>query len=70
MTALYEPSGVAAGAVLLVGLGPRARFDGGAAFAAGVAAADLSPLQIFETLHISSPVNHTFFEEGFTKYDG
>ena len=40
LTALYEPAGLAAGAVLLVGLGPRARFDAGAAFSAGVAAAE------------------------------
>jgi leucyl aminopeptidase len=38
LTALYEPSGVGAGSVLLVGLGPRARFDAGAAFSAAVAA--------------------------------
>src|SRR5579885_1993887 len=38
LTALYEPSGVAAGSVLVVGLGPRARFDAGAAFSAAVAA--------------------------------
>jgi leucyl aminopeptidase len=39
LTALHEPAGVEAGSVLLVGLGPRARFDPGAAFTAGVAAA-------------------------------
>ncbi len=39
MAAIYEPGGIAAGAVLLVGLGPRGRFDAGAAFTAGVAAA-------------------------------
>jgi leucyl aminopeptidase len=38
LTVLHEPSGVAAGAVLLVGLGPRSRFDAGAAFTAAVAA--------------------------------
>jgi leucyl aminopeptidase len=38
LTALHGPSGFAAGSVLLVGLGPRARFDPGAAFTAAVAA--------------------------------
>jgi leucyl aminopeptidase len=38
LTALYEPSGIAAGSMLLVGLGPRARFDAGFAFSAAVAA--------------------------------
>ena len=38
LTVLHEPSGMAAGAVLLVGLGPRGRFDAGAAFTAAVAA--------------------------------
>jgi leucyl aminopeptidase len=38
LTALYEPAGVAAGSVLLLGLGPRPRFDAGAAFSAAVAA--------------------------------
>jgi leucyl aminopeptidase len=39
LTALHEPSGFEAGAILLVGLGPRARFDAGAAYTAGVTAA-------------------------------
>ena len=39
LTALYEVSGLGASAVLLVGLGPRARFDPGAAFSAGFAVA-------------------------------
>ena len=38
LTALHEPSGVASAAILLLGLGPRARFDVGAAFGAAVAA--------------------------------
>lgn len=38
LTVLPEPSGLAAGGLLLVGLGPRARFDAGAAFSAAVAA--------------------------------
>src|SRR5262249_46649808 len=38
LTAVYEPVGLAAGAVLVVGLGPRGRFDAGAAFTAGCAA--------------------------------
>jgi leucyl aminopeptidase len=37
LTAMHEPSGVTAGSILLVGLGPRARFDAGAAFSAAVA---------------------------------
>jgi leucyl aminopeptidase len=37
LTPLYEVSGLAAGSVLLVGLGPRSRFDSGAAFSAGFA---------------------------------
>ena len=39
LTALYELSGLEAGAVLLVGLGPRRRFEPGAAFSAGFALA-------------------------------
>jgi leucyl aminopeptidase len=39
LTPLYDVAGLAAGAVLLVGLGPRSRFDSGAAFSAGVALA-------------------------------
>jgi leucyl aminopeptidase len=39
LTALHEPSGLEANAVLLVGLGPRARFDAGAAYTAAVTAA-------------------------------
>src|SRR5262245_58348225 len=38
LTPLFGVGGLAAGAVLLFGLGPRERFDAGAAFAAGVAA--------------------------------
>ena len=38
LTPLYEVAGFAAPAVLLVGLGPRGRFDSGAAFSAGFAA--------------------------------
>ena len=37
LTPLYEVAGLAAAAVLLVGLGPRSRFDSGAAFSAGFA---------------------------------
>ena len=37
LTPLYEIAGFAAPAVLLVGLGPRGRFDSGAAFSAGFA---------------------------------
>ncbi len=37
LTPLYECAGLAAAAVLLVGLGPRSRFDSGAAFSAGFA---------------------------------
>ncbi len=37
LTPLYEIAGFAASAVLLVGLGPRSRFDSGAAFSAGFA---------------------------------
>jgi leucyl aminopeptidase len=37
LTPLYESAGLAAPAVLLVGLGPRGRFDSGAAFSAGFA---------------------------------
>jgi leucyl aminopeptidase len=36
---LYHSPGLAAGAVLLVGLGPRGRFDAGAAFSAGCTSA-------------------------------
>ncbi len=39
ITPLYEVSGLAARSVLLVGLGPRGRFDPGAAYTAGFAAA-------------------------------
>src|SRR5262249_28160409 len=39
LTPLYEPTGLAAGAILLVGLGPRGSFDAGAAFSAGFTAA-------------------------------
>src|SRR5271170_6678212 len=39
LSVLHEPSGLEADAILLVGLGPRARFDAGAAFSAGVTAA-------------------------------
>ena len=39
LTPLYEPAGLEAGAILLVGLGPRDRFDAGAAFTAGFTAA-------------------------------
>ena len=39
LTALYALPGVEASAVLLVGLGPRRRFDAGAAFSAGFALA-------------------------------
>jgi leucyl aminopeptidase len=39
LTLIHEPSGLEAAAILLVGLGPRARFDAGAAFSAGVTAA-------------------------------
>lgn len=39
LTVLHEPSGFEAEAILLVGLGPLARFDGGAAFSASVTAA-------------------------------
>jgi leucyl aminopeptidase len=39
LTVIHEPAGIAATGLLLVGLGPRARFDSGAAFTAGVAAA-------------------------------
>ena len=39
LTALYELSGLEAGAVLLVGLGLRRRFEAGAAFSAGFALA-------------------------------
>ncbi|MDE2507908.1 MAG: leucyl aminopeptidase [Planctomycetota bacterium] len=38
LTAFHDPSGLAAASALLVGLGPRARFDAGAAFGAAVAA--------------------------------
>jgi leucyl aminopeptidase len=38
LSVLHEPPGLEAAAVLLVGLGPRARFDAGAAFSAGVTA--------------------------------
>lgn len=38
LTVLHEPRGLEAGAVLLLGLGPRARFDAGAAFSAGFTA--------------------------------
>jgi leucyl aminopeptidase len=37
LTPLYELAGLSVPAVLLVGLGPRSRFDSGAAFAAGFA---------------------------------
>jgi leucyl aminopeptidase len=37
LTPLYEVGDIAAGAVLLVGLGPRSRFDAGTAFFAGTA---------------------------------
>src|SRR5690349_7687677 len=37
LTAIHDPAGVAAGSVLLVGLGPRGRFDAGATFTAAVA---------------------------------
>ena len=39
LTALYDLAGLEAGAVLLVGLGPRRRFEPGAAFSAGFALA-------------------------------
>jgi leucyl aminopeptidase len=39
LTAIHGPEGIAAGSVLLVGLGPREKFDAGAAFSAGFAAA-------------------------------
>jgi leucyl aminopeptidase len=39
LTALYAVAGLEASAVLVVGLGPRARFDAGAAFSAGFALA-------------------------------
>ena len=39
LSVLHEPSGLEAGAILLIGLGSRARFDAGAAFTAGVTAA-------------------------------
>ena len=39
LTTLHEPPGVAANAILLVGLGPRPRFDAGTAFLVSVTAA-------------------------------
>src|SRR6516162_9847693 len=39
LTPLFEPAGLPAGALLLVGLGPRREFDAGAAFSAGFTAA-------------------------------
>jgi leucyl aminopeptidase len=39
LTPLYEASGLAANSVMVVGLGQRGRFDAGAAFTAGLAAA-------------------------------
>ncbi len=38
LTVLHEPQGLEAGAIVLVGLGPRDRFDAGAAFTAGFTA--------------------------------
>jgi leucyl aminopeptidase len=38
LTVLHEPRGLEAGAMVLVGLGPRARFDAGAAYSAGFTA--------------------------------
>jgi leucyl aminopeptidase len=52
---LFEPPGLAARALLLVGLGPRGRFDSGPAFAAGFTAAKRLAGKARETVALALP---------------
>ena len=56
LTAIHEAAGLAAGSVLLVGLGPRARFDAGAAFNAAVAASKRLAGKARESVALVIPV--------------
>ncbi len=57
LTALYEVAGLEARSVLIVGLGPRGRFDPGAAFSAGFAAAKRLAGKSRESVTIALPVS-------------
>ena len=55
LTAFYEPSGLEAGALLVVGLGKRARFDAGTAFSAGFTASKRLAVKSRESVAIILP---------------
>ncbi|MGO9462954.1 MAG: leucyl aminopeptidase [Isosphaeraceae bacterium] len=55
LTPLYDVSGLAAHSVLLVGLGPRSRFDPGAAYTAGFAAAKRLAAKRRESVAVALP---------------
>ena len=55
LTPVHGPAGFAAGSVLVVGLGPRGKFDSGAAFAAGFALAKRLAGKPRETIAVAFP---------------
>ena len=55
LTALHAPGGFAAGSVLVAGLGPRGKFDAGAAFAAGFALSKRLAGKARETIAVALP---------------
>ncbi len=59
LTVLHAPSGLGAESMLLVGLGPRARFDAGAAYSAGVAAAKRLAGKSRDTVALVLPTSGT-----------